>query len=224
MGDETVSKWDRRHIVAWDGEGANLETGKHIYNLLANSHGKYILNHDGLTTQQCFDYFLKYSNDKAINVIYGGSYDVNMILITLQETEDKLRRLWQTGTCFWKGYAISYSHRKRFSVSQLTRRTNRRIRNFVLWDVLGYFQSSFVKACRKWLGEDFAGQMQVFDEIQAMKDKEGWFFVCDPKNARRSDEAFRRISHSMNNRKKHQFSSYNGKTIAYVTKAKRHGR
>ena len=175
MGDETVSKWDRRHIVAWDGEGANLETGKHIYNLLANSHGKYILNHDGLTTQQCFDYFLKYSNDKAINVIYGGSYDVNMILITLQETEDKLRRLWQTGTCFWKGYAISYSHRKRFSVSQLTRRTNRRIRNFVLWDVLGYFQSSFVKACRKWLGEDFAGQMQVFDEIQAMKDKRSTF-------------------------------------------------
>ena len=61
-------------------------------------------------------------------------------------------------------------------------------------------------------------------EDHTMKDKEGWFFVCDPKNARRSDEAFRRISHSMNNRKKHQFSAYNGKTKAYATKAKRHGR
>ena len=38
-GGKPKTKWERRLVVAWDGEGANLANGEHIYNLLANSDG-----------------------------------------------------------------------------------------------------------------------------------------------------------------------------------------
>lgn len=176
-GPRPLNKWHRREIVAWDGEGANLDDGTHIYNLLANSFGKYVVNHNGLTTEQAFQFLLRYSKPKAINVIFGGSYDVNMILGTVPE--EKIRQLWQTGTTYWGRYSISYAHRKRFSIAEYTRLTHKKkpSRKIVLWDVLGFFQSSFVKACRKWLGEDFAGQLKVFDEIQDMKDQRSTFSV-----------------------------------------------
>lgn len=168
------SKWERRKIIAWDGEGANLDTGEHVYNLLANSLGKYIINHGGLSTEECFRFMLNHSDPQAINVIFGGSYDVNMMLRDVPE--DKIKKLWQTGSCYWKQYGIHYAHRKKFTVSEYTRARGRKpIRSIIIWDVLGYFQTSFVKACRKWLGEDFAGKLKVFDDIQAMKDQRSSF-------------------------------------------------
>lgn len=168
------SKWERRKIVAWDGEGANLATGEHVYNLLANSFGKYIINHGGISTEECFRFMLAHSQADAINVIYGGSYDVNMILRDVPP--DKIKKLWATGTCYWKQYGIHYAHRKKFTVSLYTRaRGSKPIKSIILWDVLGYFQTTFVKACRKWLGEDFAGKLAVFDQIQEMKEQRSTF-------------------------------------------------
>ena len=168
------SRFDRRKIVAWDGEGANLPTGKHVYNLLANSRGLYLVNHTGLSTDECFQFMLGSSTGREINVVFVGSYDVNMILRDVPE--DRLRGLWKEGRCTWNQYEIFYSHRKRFAVYENVH-TKKRKRSFVLWDVFGYFQSSFVKACRKWLGEDFAGSLLVFDDIEAMKVKRSTFQV-----------------------------------------------
>lgn len=164
-----VNLFQRRHIVAWDGEGANLEDGTHVYNLLANSNGKYIINHGGLSTHECFQFLLQGSEPHAINVIFGGSYDVNMMLRDVPE--DRLYDLWKNGTCYWTRYGIHYAHRKKFTIKEYRRETgsNKPIRSIVLWDVLGYFQTSFVKACRKWLGETFVGKLEIFDQIQDMK-------------------------------------------------------
>ena len=79
-GGRTKTKWERRKIVAWDGEGANLADGRHVYNLLANSEGTMIYKAGGLSTVQVLTFFLKHGDPKAINVIFGGSYDVNMFL------------------------------------------------------------------------------------------------------------------------------------------------
>lgn len=155
------SKWERRRIVAWDGEGYTLEDGvTHVYNLLANSHNHYIMDHTGLDTEKIFAFLLHESDPKAINVIYGGSYDVNMFLkdIPLQT----LATLWTSGTCYWRNYKIQYAHRKKFSIREQL--STGKGRSFVLWDVLGYFQASFVDACKKWMGD-----MPIFDEIQKMK-------------------------------------------------------
>ena len=164
------SKWERRSIVAWDGEGANNADGKHIYNLLANSQGHHIVDISGLDTLRIFAFFIKYSNTQDINVIYGGSYDVNMILKDMPK--DKLQLLWDTGKCYWEGYRISWAPRKRFSIQKVNLKGNGK--TFVLWDVIGYFQSTFVIACRRWLGD-----LPVLDDIQNMKEKRSEFKAED---------------------------------------------
>jgi hypothetical protein len=162
------SKWERRVIVAWDGEGANLSDGTHIYNLLANSHGDYIIEHEGLGTEQVFEFFLNNSFHRDINVIFGGSYDVNMILVDLPR--ENLTELWVDGRTVWKSYLIHWANRKKFTVHKM--KGKRKVQSFVLWDVLGYFQMTFVNACRKWLGD-----IPILDEIQKMKEQRADFDV-----------------------------------------------
>lgn len=155
------SKWERRSITAWDGEGANLDSNEHVYNLLANSHGDKIMNMEGLSTLEVFRFFLEHSNEKDINVIFGGSYDVNMILRDVPK--EKLQELWSSGTTYWSGYRIYYANRKKFTIKY-------KGKSFILWDVIGYFQSSFVVACEKWLGE-----WAVLKDIQSMKEQRSTF-------------------------------------------------
>lgn len=172
-----LTNFQRRKIVAWDGEGANLPSGEHIYNLLANSYGKFIVNHEGLSTEECFQFMLQFHDPKAINVIYGGSYDVNMILRDVPP--EKLKQLWATGTCYWGKYSIHYAHRKKFSVKEYRRDLGHKpVRWIVIWDVLGFFQTSFVKACRKWIGEELAGEeLTIFRNIEDMKIQRSQFTV-----------------------------------------------
>lgn len=154
------SKWHLRHIRAWDGEGANLDSGEHVYNLLANSNGDYIIEHKGLSTEQTFDFFLENSNEDDINVIFGGSYDINMILRDVPREE--LQELWKSGKLYWKTYRILWATRKKFSVQKI--KNGRVTKTFILWDVIGYYQSSFVVACERWLGD-----LDVLEDIQRMK-------------------------------------------------------
>ena len=155
------SKWERRSIVAWDGEGANLPSGEHVYNLLANSNGDYMVDFEGLGTLQIFEFFMQYSNERDINVVFGGSYDINMILKDLPK--ENLQRLWTTGKCYWNHYRIIWATRKKFTVQRIND-NNKVSKTFVLWDVIGYFQSSFVVACERWLGD-----LEVLKDIQSMK-------------------------------------------------------
>lgn len=161
------SRWEQRNIVAWDGEGANLTDGTHIYNLLACSKGTSIEDHRGLDTQRVFKFFMENNSHSAINVIFGGSYDVNMILRDVHK--HSLRELWNTGATTWEGWRISWTPRKKFSISPLKWNGKRYVkdgdRNFVLWDVFGYFQCSFVNACKQWKILD---DLQL-DAMQAMK-------------------------------------------------------
>ena len=197
----TKTNWERRNIIAWDGEGANVECdyccldwtmphirpsrfhmphdcqGEHIYNLLANSFGHYVLNHEGLTTEQVLNFMLKESKPQAINVIYGGSYDVNMLLRDLPP--DKIRTLWENGSVYWGNYGISYAHRKRFSVRYYDHASGRKapVYSFVLWDVLGFFQKSFVESCRAWFGKELSSHLPILDKIEAMKYQRSTFSV-----------------------------------------------
>lgn len=170
-GGKLLSKWDRRLIVAWDGEGVTREDGSHIYNLLSNSDRVWIDEDKGLGTERIFEFLLSQSNQRAINVIYGGSYDVNMWLRDVPI--EKLLMLWQEGKCYWRQYKITYAHRKKFSLSEV-RQDGGKARNIVIWDVLGYFQTTFVDACTKWLGE-----LPILDSIQEMKYQRSSFQVED---------------------------------------------
>ena len=80
---------------------------------------------------------------------------------------DQLQILWSTGMVYWKGFQIMWASRKKFTVKQVGKGKNK---SFVLWDVIGYFQSSFVVACEKWLGD-----LDVLKDIQEMKLKRSEF-------------------------------------------------
>ena len=166
-----LSKWRRRSIVAWDGEGANLDSGIHVYNLLANSKGDHAINYEGLSTIEVLEFFIQNSTERDINVIFGGSYDVNMLLTDLPKA--KLQQLWEEGKCYWKGYRIHYAPRKKFTVQKISKEL-KVVKTFVLWDVIGYFQSSFVVACQRWLGD-----LDVLKDIQSMKEQRSTFSTED---------------------------------------------
>ena len=199
------TKWHSRRIVAWDGEGANLPTCVHckgpiiqldknrwehvekviphdavpihIYNLLSNSFGQYITNPLGLSTEEVLNFFFEFSTVDNINVIYGGSYDVNMFLGDMPE--DKIRKLWKYGSVYWKNYGISYISRKQFGVAlyppEFPQIKCKPIKRFTLWDVIGYYQKTFVKACEYWLGNDMFDINDLYQEIQQMKQKRSTF-------------------------------------------------
>lgn len=162
------SRWDKRNVVGWDGEGAEVD-GVHVYNLLANSLGRYIRNDKGLSTVACFEFFLDCNSSSAINVVFSGGYDVNMILRDVPK--DKIKTLWKDGRVHWNCYRITYRQRKVFSVAKQQHGKRQEYgKSFVLWDVFGFFQASFVKACRKWLVDD-----DTIETIDAMKQKRSEF-------------------------------------------------
>lgn len=157
------SRWELRHVIAWDGEGVTLEDNEHIYTLLSNSENAYLASDKGLSTKDCLEFFLTHNNRRAIHVIYGGSYDVNMILRDLSRAH--IATLWTEGAVRWKGYKICYAPRKRFSVTRLNTYGKVVGDTFVLWDVIGFFQRAFVNACRKWK----IGDEEELREIETMK-------------------------------------------------------
>lgn len=141
-----------RQFIAWDGEGVTKD-GKHYYNLFANSEGEYIRSRKkGLSTAQILK-FLTSEGSKypdAIHVIYGSGYDFNMFLSDL-EKED-VRELYDNDSIVWNGYSIKWRRGRNFEVRNLTVRGSKSI---IVYDVLPFFQTSFVRACDSYLGSNF---------------------------------------------------------------------
>lgn len=150
-----------RPFVAWDGEGINEPDGSHTYVLLANSLGKSIESRVGLGTKAVFEFML--STPKGVtNVIYGGGYDINMILRDVDV--DTLKKIYEDGSAWWEGYWIEWRGTKSL-------RVKRDKLTFTLFDVLPFFQCPFVKACDEYLGTDWEHR----DEIIRQKAARGSF-------------------------------------------------
>lgn len=139
--------FDKGRFVVFDGEGMNID-GRHEYIYLAclNSRGVFhdASNRHGLTSEQCFRFLLANAEHDGIHVIYGGSYDANMILRTL--TRIALENLHKLGRTKWRGYWIDYIPRKYIGIQHEL--SMKRVR---LWDVIGFFQGSFISSLRLWL-------------------------------------------------------------------------
>lgn len=139
-------RWLTRPFVGWDGEGVTRDDGSHDYLLLANSRGHAISSVHRLSTERIFRFLLEKADSDAINVIYGASYDWNMWLGDL--TEDELRELYQTGELKWNGFLIRWRPGKTFHLFWHKR-------SVLFYDVISFFQTSFVNACDSYLGEAF---------------------------------------------------------------------
>jgi len=139
----------QRPFVAWDGEGITYEPGTaQSYVLFGCSEGYYIKGRD-LSTKQCLDalLFARQLFPETLFVGFALGYDFNMILKDLDAQH--LWRIYNLGACKWNGYYI-----KRVPGKWLTVRKPGQGRGVRLYDVFGFFQSSFVSACEKYLGAD----------------------------------------------------------------------
>jgi hypothetical protein len=176
---KNLSKFARGKFVAWDGEGVTLADGKHIYAMLCTSAADEpsLINLRGLGTLDCLDMLCRVGQRErnAIHVAFVASYDVNMILADVSPAV--LKSVWAgKWTIIGGQYIVCYRARKSFTVKRWERRkrgqpplANRP--GIVLWDVFGFFQSSFVEACSKYLGHDWPG----LDEVRRQKARRSIF-------------------------------------------------
>jgi hypothetical protein len=146
----------KRRFVSWDGEGVNTPDGSHLYVLLANLDGDAMVSESGLATLDVFDMFYR-ADPSAVHVGYGLSYDVNMILRDVPE--DNLKQIYEDGSTFWDRYWIEWRGGKSLRIKRRGAE-----KAFTLYDVLPFFQTSFVKACDEYLGKDWPDREQIIRE------------------------------------------------------------
>lgn len=183
------SLFERGEFVAWDGEGVTLEDGTHIYTILANSKGASIVRAEGLTTAECLDFILSEctSYKNAIHVGFVFSYDTAMILADLDYPT--VRSIAQDDAPYPTPFtldtpdgnphtfSVSYRARKELTVQEIgqpwfveelqrdgsVKHVKNVLRRARIWDVFGFFQSSFVEAIEKWLGKDYPDLAMIRD-------------------------------------------------------------
>lgn len=154
-----------KEFVAWDGEGGNESDGSHTYFLLANSDGASISHRNGLFTISVFESLLS-ARKGVIHIGYGLSYDINMWLRDL--SKESLTELYTVGKTRWAGYYLEWRGGKSFTV----KRGNR---SCLIYDVLPFFQCSFIMACDEYLGETHPLWSRVRPQVVKEKARRGSF-------------------------------------------------
>jgi len=108
-------------------------------------------NHEQLSSVQCLDFIVGLPITHII-VGYGLSYDVEHWLKDVPP--DKMLKLKQDGKVWWKRYLIHYIPNKVFNVSKWSQKRkekkSERISGASVYDIVGFFQSTFVEASEKW--------------------------------------------------------------------------
>lgn len=138
-----------RPFVGWDGEGITFpgDIAQSYVLFGASSSPEHRIISQSLSTVECLELLLSVEREipDALHVGFGFGYDVNMILRDVPY--DMLERLYGTGHVTWNGYRLHWLPGKWFNVKQGT--TTLRV-----FEAFGFFQSSFLIACEKFLGED----------------------------------------------------------------------
>ena len=164
-------------FIGVDGEGLSVPDGTHQpYVLFAANTGEYIEDYEaGLSTRACFDFLLKLqrSDRNARLIVFGGGYDMTQMLRDLPK--DDAQRLAETGQVLWQfalngWYFIRFFPGKLMTITRIVQHpTEHKIARArtTLYDVFGYFQTSFVKTLNDW----GIGSESVRARIADMKDK-----------------------------------------------------
>jgi hypothetical protein len=174
-------------IVGIDGEGYN-SSNDHHYDLIVAAGESWVehLSEDvELKPEQIFDFLLslpkKYG--KALYFIYGGSYDFNMWVKRMGDRQ--LKRLALTGRTKYQHYSISWKPKREIIIKDKRslecniishgknkgRHKHTYSKTIHIYDVIGFFQMSFVAALADWKTVD----LETIDRIAQMKALRGQF-------------------------------------------------
>lgn len=142
-------------FVGWDGEGYTDSEGVHHYMLFGCSEGYYVKG-DDLTHKECFELMLMVAaKRKANHVIFAGGYDTVMMI--RHYPTKIIQRILAGKPTHYGGYRHEYFKGKYLRIGNGTT-------SITLYDVFTFFSTSFVKACREYLGDD-----PDFDRIESTK-------------------------------------------------------
>lgn len=162
----TFDSFLEAEFIAIDSEGINLPDGRHRTILWLASDGEQLDDISGLDSLSIFDWLLdlssKYKRGKtstAIYVVYGGSYDFNQALRDLSEEDAK--KVNAAGGS--QGYTDIMLKGNRYGIKMIPRKyltiaeykNDAIARQITIYDVIGFFQSTFVSAIKQWLGKDY---------------------------------------------------------------------
>lgn len=155
-------------FVAWDGEGVTSPDGNHLYIMLVVSDGGETFNlscSKGIPTARALEFIIAHDkyfrnkHGKIINVIYGGGYDTNMILKDLSHEhmssvlDQKYAWVESSGNAYRVGWRPGKQLEiKRYHSSEGAGNVSQ---NVTIYDVVSFFQCTFVKACDGYLGDEF---------------------------------------------------------------------
>lgn len=159
-------KRPRKPFVAIDGEGLDIR-GEHRYALMCASTGDSVCDLRGVPTYEALNFLLRQSRQEPRPILVGFAtgYDINMFLRDL--TREQLQELWTTTevnvTFGSRDYHLLWIPSKMFTVTTEGAEAT-------LYDVFGFFQSSFVKALKEW-------KIGSPDLIAQMKERRGKFVV-----------------------------------------------
>ena len=154
---ETKSNFEKGNFICLDGEGGEVD-GVHRYLMCMASDGdeaESIFKEGGLSTDDCLHFLMrqKQKHHDGIFVIFAGGYDGNLWLRDVpRETIEKIVKADFNEIVWWKGWGIRFKQRKYFALcNDKIRDKNGKLISMVIWDVHGFFQSSFVVACNNWI-------------------------------------------------------------------------
>lgn len=132
-------------IVAIDGEGFTDDSG-HRFVMLAASTGDIIRDAKGLGTYECLQ-FLTSLHGKGRRILgFALGYDINQILKDLPLKQ--LEKLKAEEEACYKDFAIQWTPHKCLRVTDYS--FPQRKKTVTIWDVFGFYQTSFVKALKEW--------------------------------------------------------------------------
>jgi hypothetical protein len=152
-----------RPFVGWDGEGFTTDDGIHHYALFGNSRGERVSG--GRVSWRNVFRLLFATPKECINVIYAGTYDVVMMF---KDHPQKVQIL-KGATVNIENYRVQFLRSKFLKITDKETRQTR-----TLYDVFTFFGSSFVKACREYLGDS-----DLLREIETMKAQRNTFDITD---------------------------------------------
>ena len=156
-------------FMAWDGEGWTDRDGNHSYFLLQNSKG-HSIHAPRLSSWTILQFIIDQAEryKENIHIIYGGGYDVTHWLRDIDiEIRKKLKEnntvrfRTPNDVAFQNFYQVDYIPHKWFSLSGRSSRS-RKIVRIQIFDVMTFFQSSFIKALE-------SRNLPVPDEIKSGK-------------------------------------------------------
>jgi hypothetical protein len=156
----------QRSFMGIDGEGGGTDyLDRQIYLLMVASgqtvDKEFIRHRDGdpLSTRECLEFILSLPKEPIL-VGYGFGYDASQILRGISKAPT-LRRILdppqgRNGPCYtyWGDYAIQYQRGQYFRVARIDRSgpkpTILKGSARTVYETLGFFQCSFVKALTNW--------------------------------------------------------------------------